>query len=422
MASILAHHWREGGNADRSREYLLTAADRARQALAVEETYDLYSQALDLTSEDTDRLKIRLLRAQALVQLQDFTRAAHELAELIPLLDGETQVEALVARSHATLWTEQTEETMACAQRALDLARTGGFAELETAALGMVAAAHGMCGEAGDLEKAVTLGDEALANWPSHSRESEHAELYHLAANHCYWYGDYERAMSASESSFTTAGVELHSQEFRLHGAGMRGIILASLGRYEEAIAAAEYAIELGRVMGRPVSVVMNYSTLPLREIFAVDEALARSEGVADLLGPSDFNMPWMNARADVFVARVMKGDLSTAEGGWNAIWSDAVGSKAWERWRSAVGSRRPAPSWTSPRDGSKRPKHGPCGRSTWRSLRAGRNTRRSVASLSVERSWQGGWVTRPLANSVGPWPAQRRSARPSFVGRRWRH
>ena len=171
----------------------MTAADRARQALAVEETYDLYSQALDLTSEDTDRLKIRLLRAQALVQLQDFTRAAHELAELIPLLDGETQVEALVARSHATLWTEQTEKTMACAQRVLDLARTGGFAELETAALGMVAAAHGMCGEAGDLEKAVMLGDEALANWPSHSRQGEHAEMYHLAANHCYWYGDYER-------------------------------------------------------------------------------------------------------------------------------------------------------------------------------------------------------------------------------------
>src|SRR5580700_10757704 len=85
--------------------------------------------------------------------------------------------------------------------------------------------------------------------------------------------------------------------------------------------------------MGRPVRVVMNYSTLPLREIFAVDEALPRSEGVADLLAPSDFNMPWMNARADVFVARVMKGDLSKAENGWSALWNDAVGSKAWERW-----------------------------------------------------------------------------------------
>ena len=37
MASILAYHWREGGDLDRSRRYLLTAADRARRALAVEE-------------------------------------------------------------------------------------------------------------------------------------------------------------------------------------------------------------------------------------------------------------------------------------------------------------------------------------------------------------------------------------------------
>ena len=42
----------------------------------------------------------------------------------------------------------------------------------------------------------------------------------------------------------------------------------------------------------------MNYSTLPLREIFWLDEALERSALVADRLGPSDFNMPWMNARA----------------------------------------------------------------------------------------------------------------------------
>jgi class 3 adenylate cyclase/tetratricopeptide (TPR) repeat protein len=333
IAPILAYHWREGGDAKRSCQYLLTAADRARQALAIEETYDLYSQALELAADQVDRLRIRFLRAQALVQLQDFARAADELAELIPLLDGEEQVEAIVARSHATLWTEQTEETMACAQRALDLARAGGFTELETAALGMVAAAYGMCGDEGDLEKAVMLGDEALDNWLPYSRQGEHAEMYHLAANHYYWYGDYERAMGASESAFTVAGVELRSQEFRLRGAGMRGIILASMGLYEEAIAAAEHAIELGRDMGRTVSVVINYSTLPLREIFALDDALSRSEGVAELLGPSDFNMPWMNARADVFVARVMKGDLSTAEGSWSALWDDAVGSKAWERW-----------------------------------------------------------------------------------------
>lgn len=119
MAPILAHHWRESGDAARSCHYLLIAADRARQALAVEETYDLYSQALELVSEEVDRSRIRFLRAQALVQLEDFARAADELAELIPLLVGEEQVEAIVARAHAALWTERTNETMTCAQRDL---------------------------------------------------------------------------------------------------------------------------------------------------------------------------------------------------------------------------------------------------------------------------------------------------------------
>jgi class 3 adenylate cyclase/tetratricopeptide (TPR) repeat protein len=333
IAPILAHHWRAGGDAERSRQYLMTAAERARQALAVEETYDLYSQALDLASTDTERVRVRWLRAHALVQLQDYARAADELAQLIPSLRGESEVEALVAQSHALLWTEQTDETMACAGRALELAREGGYRDLETEALGMVAAAHGMCGESGDLEKAVALGDEALGRWAAGARPAEHAEMYHMVSNHLYWYGEYQRAMDASVLSFTTAGVELHSQEFRLRGAGMQAVILAGMGRYEEALAAADHAIALGRDMGRPVNVVVNYSTLPLRDIFALEDALARSEEVAENLGPSTFNMPWMNARADVFVAKVMRGDLSLAERGWSALWDDAVSSSAWERW-----------------------------------------------------------------------------------------
>jgi tetratricopeptide (TPR) repeat protein len=113
----------------------------------------------------------------------------------------------------------------------------------------------------------------------------------------------------------------------------MQAIILGGMGRYEEAISAAQDAMQLARTMGRPMNVVMNYSTLPLREIFALDEALARSEEVAERLGPSDFNMPWMNARADVFTARVMRDDLARAEREWGSLWEDAVASKAWERW-----------------------------------------------------------------------------------------
>jgi tetratricopeptide (TPR) repeat protein len=79
--------------------------------------------------------------------------------------------------------------------------------------------------------------------------------------------------------------------------------------------------------------VVVNYSTSVLRDIFDLEEARRRSEEVADRLGPSEFNMPWMNARADVIAAAILQGDLGTAERLWPSAWEDALGSVAWEHW-----------------------------------------------------------------------------------------
>jgi class 3 adenylate cyclase/tetratricopeptide (TPR) repeat protein len=333
IAWILAYHWREGGDAQRARTYLLAAAERSADALAVDETYDFYTQALDLVADPAEQYHIRLLRGLALVQLEDFARAADELAELVPNLEGNNRVEALLGRTHATLWTEQAGETMASAEEALRLARAGGFSELEPVALGLLGSAHGMRGDQGDVALAVELGEQALETWVPNTRRAELAEHCHLMSNHYYWLGDYEGAMKAAQLSATTAGVDLRSREFRLRGAGMLAIGLAGVGRYEEAIATAQDAIELATAMGRPMNVVLNYSTLPLREIFALDEALERSDAVADRLGPSDFNMPWMNARADAFTARVMRGDVSLAQSEWSSLWEDTLTSKAWERW-----------------------------------------------------------------------------------------
>jgi tetratricopeptide (TPR) repeat protein len=113
----------------------------------------------------------------------------------------------------------------------------------------------------------------------------------------------------------------------------MEGLILAGMGRYEEALAAGDLAIETARKLGRKDNVVMNYSTAALREVFALDEARLRSETVTDRLGPSSFNMPWINARADLLGAQLLMEDLATVDGTWPALWDDAVESEAWERW-----------------------------------------------------------------------------------------
>jgi class 3 adenylate cyclase/tetratricopeptide (TPR) repeat protein len=330
---LLAHHWREAGDVDAARGYLLGAAERARDALAVEETYDLFTRALDLATTEEERRRIRLRRGLVLTELGDYARAAGELAELLPELSGVERIDAMIARSRATLWTEKTAEAFALSERALELVRQEGRSELEGVALTRLAQAHGMRGESGDLERALELGEQATPLWPRDERLLELAEHYHMHANAHYWTGLYERALELSELARATGGLEPRSGEFLLRGAGQLGLILAGLGRYEEAVRAGDVAIEIARRIGRSDSVVMNYSTLPLREVFALEEAKSRSEILNDRLGPSTFNMPWMNARADLVGVNLLMGDFATVERMWPELWEDAVASEAWERW-----------------------------------------------------------------------------------------
>jgi class 3 adenylate cyclase/tetratricopeptide (TPR) repeat protein len=330
---LLAHHWREAGEVDAARGYLLGAAERARDALAVEQTYDLFTRALELATTDDDRRRIRLRRALALAELEDYPRADTELADVLPELDGEDEVEALIARSRATLWTEQAAETFSLAERALELVQTRGPKELEAVALTRLAQAYGIRGNDGDLERALQLGELASERWPGEERSLELSEHYHMHANVHYWTGSYERGLELAERAAATGGLEPRSAEFLLRGAGQRGLMLAGMGRYEEAVAGGNLAIATARRLGRPANVVTNYSTTPLREIFALAEARLRSETVVDQLGPSWFNMPWINARADLIGAQLLMDDLAPVERSWQDLWDDAAVSEGWERW-----------------------------------------------------------------------------------------
>jgi hypothetical protein len=52
---------------------------RVRAALAVEETHDFYSRALELAGSDDDRRRIRFRRGVALAQLAEYARADKEI-------------------------------------------------------------------------------------------------------------------------------------------------------------------------------------------------------------------------------------------------------------------------------------------------------------------------------------------------------
>ncbi len=338
MAWILAHHWQEAGEGPTAIRYLMTAADRARDALAVEETHDLLTQAVDLCTTPAERTTVLLRRAVAMTELEDFPRAAEELDELIPSLEGADLAEALIARTRAAYWTEQTEIALASGQRALDVARASGAKELEPAAIGLLGSAHSMRGDPGDLPSAIDLCNEALNTWVPGARPIEHAEIFHNQATYYYWAGDYPHAVEMARHARDAAQGETASGESLLRGAGLEGLVLAGLGHYEDAIARADKAIELAVEMGRPTNATRNYSTLALREVFALDEARSRSALVVSSLGPSEFNMPWMNGRCDLLAAELIAGEYGVVERDLPALWEEAIASRAWVRWH--IGGR----------------------------------------------------------------------------------
>ena len=202
------------------------------------------------------------------------------------------------------------------------------------------------------MARSLELGKEAMDLWPEGRHQVWLAHHIHVYGNPMYWSGRYREAYELAMQAKSFGGLKANSAEFVLRGAGMTGLALAGMGRYEEALTASESAIAIAQRLGRPDNVVINYSTfsstlilreifaldearereqtvadrlgdnvvinystLILREIFALDEARERSQIVADRLGSSDFNMPWMNARADLIAAEL----LLVSSAPWNS-------------------------------------------------------------------------------------------------------
>jgi class 3 adenylate cyclase/tetratricopeptide (TPR) repeat protein len=330
---LLAHHWTQAGDPARAITYLLAAAQRAQDALAVDEAYDLLTRAFDLAEDEGERRRILFRRGDMLAKTGEFARADKELSALVPDLEGREEVEALLSLAMATHWTEQTERTHEVAQRAVTLCRDQGFEDLEPIAISLLSAAHAMRGDDGDVVRSLELAAQATALWPEGQRQPEYAHHLHIYGNPLYWSGRYQEAYELAMEAKSMGGLTANSAEFVLRGAGMTGLTLAGLGRYQEALEASESAIAAAQRLGRPANVVINYSTLILREIFALDEARERSQMVADRLGPSDFNMPWMNARADLIASELLLGEFGTVEQLWPGAWDDAQDVQAWEHW-----------------------------------------------------------------------------------------
>jgi class 3 adenylate cyclase/tetratricopeptide (TPR) repeat protein len=332
LAWFLAHHWREAGENAKAVEYLVVAAERARQAFAEDESIALYDEAIDLSEAPADRNRIRLMRSFALLDLADYETAGQELDELLGDLDGEAEIDALIGRTRASIWTERFDEAMATAQRARELAEAGGDDERTAPAIGFLCGVHAMRGE---MDDAIRSGEEALHRWIPGTRASDFAGVNEFLADAYYWVGSYERAEELARLA-TEVGGSAHNVDALLRGGGWRGVSLAGMGRTEESMALLDALIETAERIGRPrfAAPSLNYSTQNLRDLYLLDQARERNERALEVVGrEGEYGMPGIQGKIDLMITDLMQGDVGRVEREWPKLWEEAINGSAWRPW-----------------------------------------------------------------------------------------
>jgi len=333
LAAFLAHHWREAGDPDKAIDYLLLAADQALNGWALAEAISLFDAALELAPNDARRRQIRLARGIGRVTLDDYQGAVDDLGELLPELSGRDRIEGLLGWIWGTEWTEQAAENIAGAKEGIVLAQKLGDQELIAVATGRLSQGLAMRGEPGDLDRGAELGEKALQIWVPGTRSWDRVNHQHMFGEQLYWMGRLADA-GALMASVTEAEADPQSLEARLRSASLRAMVLTSTGRYEEGLALFDQTLQLAQRLGRPIRIIQNYSTLPLRDIFDLDEARRRTEdSVEATTGMVGFTMPKAMAMADLVQTALLQGDIATAQAAWRIQWDDSVNTKGWARW-----------------------------------------------------------------------------------------
>jgi class 3 adenylate cyclase/tetratricopeptide (TPR) repeat protein len=332
LAWILAHHWRSAGEPGRALPHLLAAAAVAERGWATKEVIDLYSLALEVAEDEQTKTQIRLQRGIALKALDSDHEAAVELTAIAAELEGEARLDGLLYAGRALVWSERHEEALDYAERALACADVIGDDDGHVAATALLSNALAQRGDEGDLERAIQLGDEAIARWREGVRGYEHADHLHLQADAKYWAGDYRGAVGCAARAREVAG-DVRSAHALLRGGGMEAMAKIGLGEHEAALARLDEILAIARDMGSEGLFLRNYRSLVFREVLDLRAARESSESALEASKDVTFGMFRRFAQSDLLQTTLLERDIGRAHLEWTPAWEDAADATGWTRW-----------------------------------------------------------------------------------------
>jgi tetratricopeptide (TPR) repeat protein len=337
MASLLAHHWDEGGDGMKAAGYYVGAADRASKAWAKKEAIFLYSRAIELHSDGGDPAVVadlRVRRARAHVGVADSVSAAADLEEALPHLEGVDRARALLDRSRVAFIAVDADDIVKYAGLASEAAVALDNRLIAAGALAMQASATLM---AGRLDEGLEMAARSNHEWPIANRDndSDYADNMANLSLYQYWRGDYEPALPVAREAVDRA-LALQTLQASAQGTAHLALILTGLGRHQEAMAWFEKSVNLGlewEVLPRYSGRSTNMWAGAVRELMDFKQARSLSERGLELSLRAKFPPGIHSAEIDLFILDVVEGRLGEAGKALPGLIQAARETKGFHNW-----------------------------------------------------------------------------------------
>jgi len=250
LFEIVATHYERAERWPEAAHYLVLASEKSMAAYAVPEAAAFGERALEAVqrssgSADVELAKVHQLRGAAneLLNLWDKACESYAALAVVALQMGDTSLEgsALLSLSAGLLYAHRFDEALAAAARA----RTNGDAGVRAGALIAETFVHVVEGRMehvfgilDELEESVDDADEVVRSVGLGSL----CELYH-------WMGEEQRVLEINDAAVEIA-LRHEASQAGLWNFWDRGLVLTSLGRYEEALEWLHRHAELCRRVG----------------------------------------------------------------------------------------------------------------------------------------------------------------------------
>ncbi len=361
MAPVLAHHFDQGGAADKALQYYTRAGDAAFRLYANAEAANLYRRAIQIARQEgenqanlihlydrlgrslelsarfeealatyremealgeergADAITLAGLLAQGTIYstatdyfdpptAEEIARRSLELAARLG--DGRSQAKAHWNQLNSFRLSGEVDRAIQAGEQAIALAKKHGLDELLAYAINDVAHAQSTYG----LGKAQAMFQDAAALWQRLDNQPMLSDSLSSASLYGSLSGDFEAAISAGQRAYQISlDIEnIWGQSFSL---GALGLNYTYLGEWDRAIEALEQSKELawqaGYFVGRGFASA--YQARCYVELGAYEKAIASGEEAVEQI-PSAFSRFVGAAQGIIALAQIRQGELDAAQ------------------------------------------------------------------------------------------------------------